>query len=444
MNMPKVFVARLLGLNVFDPLGDRLGRMRDAVVVDRGLNKPSQCVGLVVEVPGKKRVFVPMTRVQSIDSSQIICSGLVNLRRFQQRGVETLVVAELFDRKVTFRDGSGTGTVEDIGLERQRSGDWVLSDYYVRRDEAASFGFRALRRGERLLVGWEEILTLGQTSPQGASNFIEAHEEMKPADFADALHEMSDKRRVEVAQELQDDRLADILQELPDEEQVQILESLEIERAADVLEEMDPDDAADLLAELPKHQQEALLELMEPEEADDVRRLLEYEENTAGSMMTPVPIILPPEATVAEALAYVRREELSPALASSVFVCRPPLETPTGKYLGVVHMQALLRWPPPEALGKIVDKDLEPISDQADVSEVARMLATYNLTSAPVVSQDGRLVGAVTVDDVLDHLLPEDWRSKDEDDNVIAPKKKVTSLPRLNPLNAKKGGARRG
>ncbi|APF41593.1 magnesium transporter MgtE N-terminal domain-containing protein [Neomicrococcus aestuarii] len=444
MNMPKVFVARLLGLDVFDPLGDRLGRMRDAVVVDRGPSKPAQCVGLLVEVPGKKRVFVPMTRVQSIDSVQIICSGLVNLRRFQQRGVETLVAAELFDRQVTFRDGSGAGIVEDIGLERQRSGDWVLSDFYVRRGDPSAFGFRALRRGERILASWDEISAQGHSNPQGATNFIEAHEEMKAADFADALHEMSDKRRVEVAQELQDDRLADILQELPDEEQVQILESLEIERAADVLEEMDPDDAADLLAELPEHQQEALLELMEPEEAEDVRRLLEYEENTAGSMMTPVPIILPPEATVAEALAYVRREEVSPALASSVYVCRPPLETPTGKYLGVVHTQALLRWPPPEALGKIVDKDLEPISDQADVSEVARMLATYNLTAAPVVSQDGRLVGAVTVDDVLDHLLPDDWRTRDDDD-VERPKTKASSpLLRLNPLNAKKGGARRG
>ena len=125
---------------------------------------------------------------------------------------------------------------------------------------------------------------------------------------------------------------------------------------------------------------------MEPDEAEDVRRLLEYDENTAGGLMTPVPIILPPEATVAEALAYVRREELSPALASSVFVCRPPLETPTGRYLGVVHIQALLRCPPPEPLGNILDTDLEPVSDFADVTEVARTLATYNLNSLPVVN----------------------------------------------------------
>ncbi|GAA4372030.1 magnesium transporter MgtE N-terminal domain-containing protein [Paeniglutamicibacter cryotolerans] len=414
-NSTKVFIARLLGLDVFDPLGDRLGRLRDVVVLSRDPSKPAQCVGIVIEVPGKRRVFVPMTRIQAMESRQIICTGLVNLRRFQQRGAETLAAGELFDRKVTFRDGSGNGVVEDIGLERQRSGDWVIAEYFVRRGENAT-GLRALRRGrgERLLVAWDALVHSPLHEPQAASSFVAANDELKPADFAEALHEMSDKRRLEVATELQDDRLADVLQEMPDDEQVKILSSLDMERAADVLEEMDPDDAADLLAELSLEQQHALLELMEPDGADDVRRLLEYAENTAGSMMTPVPIILPPEATVAEALASVRREELSPALASTVFVCRPPLETPTGRYLGAVHIQALLRCPPPEALGNILDTDLEPVLDLADVSEVARTLATYNLTSMAVVNSDGRLVGAVTVDDVLDHILPEDWRTHDD------------------------------
>ncbi|MDN6331054.1 MAG: CBS domain-containing protein [Micrococcaceae bacterium] len=412
----KVFIARLLGLDVFDPLGDRLGRLRDVVVLDRGPRKQVLGVGLVVEVPGKKRVFVPMTRVQAMEASQIICSGLVNLRRFQQRGAETLVVAELFDRVVAFTDGSGEATVEDIGLQKLRNGDWALSDYYVRRGADPAGGFRPLRRlsrGHRVLVSWNEIVHGNRDDPQAATQFVAAHEERKPADFAAALPEMSTKRRLEVATELQDDRLADVLQELPDEEQVQILSFLDMDRAAVVLEEMDPDDAADLLHELEEVQQEALLQLMEPEDADDVRRLLDYEENPAGSMMTPVPIVLPPEATVAEALANVRREEISQALASSVYGCRPPLETPTGRYLGMVHIQALLRHPPPEPVGNILDNDLEPVLDTTDVSEVSRMLAAYNLTSMPVVNREGRLVGAVTVDDVLDHILPEDWRIHD-------------------------------
>ncbi len=420
-NSSKVFIARLLGLDVFDPLGDRLGRLRDVVVISRALTKPAQCVGVVVEVPGKRRVFVPMTRITAMESGQIICSGLVNMRRFVQRGAEILVAAELFDRRVVFADGTGNATVEDIGLSQERNGDWIISDYYVRRGEPSG-GLLGLRRarGERLLVPWDAIIHTALHEPQAAGTYVAAHDEMKPADFADALHEMNVKRRVEVASELQDDRLADVLQEMPDDEQVQIISALDMERAADVLEEMDPDDAADLLSELSEDTKHALLELMEPEDARDVRRLLEYAEGTAGSMMTPVPVILSPEATVAEALAAVRREELSPALASTVYVARPPLETPTGRYLGAVHIQALLRTPPPESLGNILDTHLEPISDMADVPEVARTLATYNLTSLGVVNSAGRLVGAVTVDDVLDHLLPDDWRTHDHHDPTPA------------------------
>ncbi|MGD6979736.1 MULTISPECIES: magnesium transporter MgtE N-terminal domain-containing protein [Citricoccus] len=419
MSAPKIFVARMLGLDVFDPLGDRLGRMRDAVVTDRGPGLPPVAVGLVIEVPGKKRVFVPMTRVTSMGSGQIITTGLINLRRFERRGAELMVAGDLFDRKVTLADGSGNAILEDLGLERQRNGDWVVSDLYVRRDAGRTAFGRA--RGEHLLVEWGQARWADQAEPQGATSFVAAHEDLKAADLADVLHEMTAKRRVEVATELQDERLADVLQELPDDDQVEIISHLDIERAADVLEEMDPDDAADLLHELSDSQQELLLELMEPEEADDVRRLMEYEENTAGSVMTPVPVIMPPEATVADALANIRQQEFTPAMASLVIVARPPLETPTGRYLGVVHFQRLLRYPPPEPLGNLLDKDLEPVSDLLPLPAVTRELATYNLTCIPVVNEHHRVVGAVTVDDVLDHILPEDWRSMDDSETEDAP-----------------------
>jgi CBS domain-containing protein len=398
---------------VFDPLGDRLGRLRDVVVLSRGQRGAPHAVGIVVEVPGKKRVFVPMTRLTSMDQSQIICTGLVNLRRFEQRGAEKLVVGELFDARVQLQDGSGDAVVEDMAMDQQRNGDWLVTKLFVRQGSPKS-RLRGLRRGNTMLIDWSDAIPSEGYEPQGASQFVATHEDLKPADFADALQEMSDKRRIEVASELQDERLADVIQELPEEDQVTLLSALDNERAADVLEEMDPDDAADLLADLPTAKAEQLLLLMEPEAVEDVRRLLAYDEDTAGGLMTPVPVILPPEATVAEALAHVRSEELSPALASAIFICRPPLETPTGRFLGVVHIQQLLRSAPPEQLGSIVDRNLEPVSDHASVSEVSHIMASYNLNSLPVVNHAGRLVGAVTVDDLLDHLLPDDWRTHDD------------------------------
>ena len=417
-NLSKIFVARLIGLDVFDPLGDRLGRLRDVVVLLRPGSKPSVrtrplIVGLVVEVLGKKRVFVPMTRVTSIDAEQIISTGLVNLRRFEQRGAETLAVGELFDRTVVLLDGSGTATIEDVAMEKSNNrGDWVISQLFVRRSQATGGLIR--RRNQTLVVDWEDADDPSNAGPQPATQWIAQHEEDQAADIADELRDMPDKRKLEIAAELQDERLAGVLEELPEDDQVFILTHLDNERAVTLLAEMDPDDATDLLNELPEAEAERFITMMEPEDAEDVRRLREYEEGTAGSLMTPVPIVLPPEATVAEALAHIRQEEIIPAAASAVLVCRPPLETPTGKYLGLVHTQRLLRYPPPEAIGNLIDRSIEPVSDQASLADVARELATYDLTILPVVNDQDRLVGAVTIDDVLDALLPEDWRTYDD------------------------------
>ena len=417
-NLSKIFVARLIGLDVFDPLGDRLGRLRDVVVLLRPGSKPSVrtrplVVGLVVEVLGKKRVFVPMTRVTSIDAEQIISTGLVNLRRFEQRGAETLAVGELFDRTVVLLDGSGTATIEDVAMEKSNNrGDWVISQLFVRRSQATGGLIR--RRNQTLVVDWEDADDPSDAGHQPATRWIAQHEEDQAADLADELRDMPDKRKLEIAAELQDERLADVLAELPEEDQVFILTHLGSARAVSLLEEMDPDDATDLLNELPEAEAERFITMMEPEDAEDVRRLREYEEGTAGSLMTPVPIVLSPEATVAEALAHIRQEEIIPAAASAVLVCRPPLETPTGKYLGFVHTQRLLRYPPPEAIGNLIDRSIEPVSDQASLADVARELATYDLTILPVVNDQDRLVGAVTIDDVLDALLPDDWRTYDD------------------------------
>jgi Mg/Co/Ni transporter MgtE len=413
----RVFVARVAGLPVFDTLGDRVGRVRDVVTVLRTGRQLPRVIGLVVEVPRRRRVFLAMTRVTSIDAGQVISTGLVNLRRFEQRPTETLVLGELLDRTVTLRPNRDAGaegervTIEDLAIEQSKARDWHVSRAYVRRVRPG----RLRRRGEAFVVPVGE-LDLGVVEQrQGAANLLAAIEELKAPDLADVIHQLAPKRRLEVASALDVERLADVLEELPEDDQVAILSQIETARAADVLEAMQPDDAADLLSELPQEQAEQLLALMDPEEAADVRRLLTYEENTAGGLMTTEPIVLSPDASVAEALARVRREEISPAIAAAVFVCRPPLDTPTGRFIGLLHIQRMLREPPGTAVGSLVDRDIEAVPTSAPLDHVTRRLATYNLVSLPVTDDAGRLVGVVTVDDVLDHLLPRDWRDADDD-----------------------------
>jgi len=247
---------------------------------------------------------------------------------------------------------------------------------------------------------------------RGAQQVLAQLERLRAADAAGILRDLEPGLRYEVADAMDDDRLADVIQELSEDDQQELLAHLDEARAADILEAMDPDDAADLLAELPEGIQERLLGLMEPEESAPVRRLLQYSSESAGGLMTPEPVVLTPDATIAEALARIRSPDLTPALASMVFVCRPPQATPTGRYLGCVHTQRLLREPPFELVAGALDTEMAHLSPDSALTDVTRFFASYNLVCAPVVDDEDHLLGAVTVDDVLDHLLPDNWRDE--------------------------------
>ena len=404
-----MFISRLKNLPVLDVAGDQLGRVRDVIVQRRADGRPPRVKGLLVELFARHRIFISMARVRNVDPTQVVISGVVNTRRFERRESEILVIDDLFDQAAERIDRRTPAVVFDVAMQTTRVHEWELSEVAIREARPRAFG----RRGHVTILDWDEVRISGfDDTFQGTEHLLAELEDMKPADVARELHNMSSERRAEVANALDDEKLANALEELPEEEQVQLIQGLDPERAADVLEEMDPDDAADLIGELAPEVAERLLNRMKPEEAKDVRRLLIYEDFTAGGMMTPEPIILAPDATVAEALAKVRDAELTPALACMVYVCRSPLETPTGRYVGGVHFQRLLREPPSTLVAGAIDTSMDPLRPQASIDQVAAHLATYNLVAAPVVDDDGRLLGAVTVDDLLDHMLPENWRDQ--------------------------------
>ncbi len=405
-SLNRVFLARLAGTAVFDPNGDQLGKVRDAVATLRANNQPPRILGFIIEVPPRKRIFIPITRVTSIDNGHVIITGLLNMRRFEPRTNEISVLSEMLDRSVTLIETEEKVTVEDVAMELSKTGDWFIERVHVMKRGS---GFR--KRGASSTVAWSEIsgIHIPETH-QGVSNLLGTLANLRAADLAAVLHDLNIKRKVEIARALDDERLADVLEEMDETSRVELLAELEGERAADVLEEMDPDDAADLLREVGKEKAQALLALMEPEDAEGVQRLMDYEDYSAGGMMTTEPIVLTADSTVAEALARIRLSEVAPGLAAQVFVCRQPLETPTGRLLGVVHIQRLLREPPATLLGGILDSDIAPLAPEATLSEVSSYLAIYNLLAVPIVDSNERLLGAVTVDDVLDHLLPENWR----------------------------------
>ena len=410
-NINRIFLARLAGTAVFDPNGDPVGKVRDAVATLRSNNQSPRVLGLVVEVPLRRRVFVPITRVTSIESGTVVITGLLNMRRFETRAGEISVLGDLLDRTISLVDSGEEVLVEDMAMEQNRTGDWLITRVHIMRK-----GRGLRRKGATSTVTWEEVTGFAQhESNQGVANLLSTLSNLRAADLAAVIQDLAPKRRVEVARALDDERLADVLEEMDESERVALLAELEGERAADILEEMDPDDAADLLREIGEERAQELIGLMDPEDAEDVLRLMTYEEFSAGGMMTTEPIVMSADYTVADALAAVRQSEISPALASQVFIARQPLETPTGRFIGMVHYQRLLREPPSTLLGSIVDTNTQGVNPDASLHSVSSYLASYNLLSLPVVDANDRLLGAVTVDDVLDHLLPSNWRHDHRD-----------------------------
>lgn len=418
--MNRVYAARLAGMVVLGPDGESLGRVRDVVISISIVRQQPRVLGLVVELLTRRRIFVPILRVTAIEPNAVtLTTANVSLRRFVQRPGEVLVLGQVLDTRVRVNDPeqeqlAGVDVaVVDLGIEQTRTRDWMVTRVAVR-------SLRRLgRRSAVVVVEWQNVVGLtpsGLAMPgQGVAQLLHQFEGQRPIEVADALRDLPAKRRTELIKALDDERLADILQELPEDDQNELLKQLDTERAADVLEAMDPDDAADLLGVMNPTEAELLLRRMDPEESESVRRLLSHSPDTAGGLMTSDPVVLAPDTTVAEALARVRDPDLTPALASLVFVVRPPTATPTGRYLGCVHTQALLREPPANLVSGIVDNDLPRLSPGTPLGAVTRYLAAYNLVCGPVVDEQSHLLGAVTVDDVLDHLLPDDWRESFED-----------------------------
>ncbi|HEX7826426.1 MAG TPA: CBS domain-containing protein [Mycobacterium sp.] len=416
----RVYAARLAGMVVLGPDGESIGRVRDVVVSISVVRQQPRVLGLVLEVLTRRRIFVPILRVTAIEPNAVtLTTANVSLRRFTQRPGEVLVLGQVLDTRVRVNDPelenlAGVDVVVvDMAIEQVRSRDWLVTRIAVRNNR------RLGRRTTVHVVDWQNVTGLTPSAlalpGQGVAQLLAQFEGQRPIEVADAIRELPTKRRYEVVNALDDERLADILQELPESEQAELLEQMDTERAADVLEEMDPDDAADLLGELGASRAEQLLARMDPEDSEPVRRLLKHSPDTAGGLMTPEPVVLAPDTTVAEALARVRDPDLTPALASLAFVARPPTSTPTGRYLGCVHLQRLLREPPAALVSGIVDSDLPNLSPDTSLAGVTRYFAAYNLVCGPVVDDQNHLLGAVTVDDVLDHLLPHDWRlSADE------------------------------
>jgi CBS domain-containing protein len=394
-----IYAFRVMRLPLLDSKDAAVGRIEDVVLLPPMPGEAPPVIGFVV-ASQRRRIFVGVGRITRLDNEGAhLRSSAIDLNPFKRRKGEVLLGNDLLDSKV------GSETVSDVALRAVpgRASGWEVASVRL----TGVGGLR--RRRTARVVDWSEVAPIFGTDSVAAE--AAALRDLHPAEVAAKVRSLPLHHRRQLANVMEDERLADLLEELPESEQLRIIEGLDLDRLTSVLEEMEYDDAADLLAEMSGEQRTQVLENMDPEEADVMRRLLAYGEATAGGLMIPDPIVLGPTTTVAEALAHIREPEHPSALAAQVYVTQPPWETPTGRYVGVVHFQRLLREAPSTELGHILET--EPVIDpSATDMEVAETLAAYNLLSAAVCDEEKRILGVITVDDVLDRTLPKGWRQR--------------------------------
>ncbi len=396
-----IYAFRVMRLPLLDAGGAEIGKIDDLVAVPGRTGHPPRIVGFVASSQ-RRRIFVNSARIAELDSDGVrLRSWDIDLNPFKPRPGETLIGDEIIDQQLD------TGErVSDVGLIEAGDGRtrwWTVEKVRLARRTTLR------RRPSYRLVDWDEVPQLFANTTAMAAEAARLRD-MHPSDVARIVRTMPLAQRRQLAASMDDERLADVLEELPETEQLRLIEGLDLDRLIGVLDEMEYDDLADLLGEMPQQQRAAILAAMDDDEVEVLTRLLSYEEATAGGMMTPEIVLLGPTATVAEALAQIRDPDWTPSIAGQVFITQAPFKPPTGKFLGVVFMQRLLREPPSMELRHCIARDVPTVGPDTTDRAVFEEFASYDMLALSVVDDAGHLLGAVSVDDVVDRMLGAGWR----------------------------------
>jgi magnesium transporter len=294
--------------------------------------------------------------------------------------------------RVVAVDVGAAGLLRRLGIE----GPW--------RTLARNFGMPVPER----YIDWEDVDPLESTIAGVRLRVPHAKlAQLHPSDLASIIEELAPRDRAGVLAALADEAVADAMEEMEPDTQVDVLEDLAPERAADILEEMSPDDAADLVADLDQDTRDEILAHMEADEVEEVRELLGYPEESAGGIMTTEFIALDAGLTAADAINRLR--ELEPDAETIYYVY---VTDDDGRLVGVLSLRDLIVARPDVPIGQVMIREPVAVGVLADQDEVAEVVAHYNLLAVPVLDDEERLVGIVTVDDAIDTVIPTAWKKR--------------------------------
>jgi magnesium transporter len=410
-----LYLSQVIGRPVRDRNDEPIGKVADLIVAVGDRYPP--VTGLVIETD-RRRIFLPWTSVDRLDETGAKLGTLtIDLGKFHQRPNEILLRADLMDKQIVDIDGRKVVRVNDLRLDevegRLRLVAVDVGAAGLVRRLGFERGFRVLAQNLRLSVperyiDWEDVDPV--ESSIASIKLRVPHKglaELHPADLAAIIDRLTPRDRAGVLASLDDEAVADAMEEMKPDTQVEVLEDLAPERAADILEEMSPDDAADLVADLDQDTRDDILRYMEQSEAEEVQALLAYPEDTAGGIMTTAYIAVSAQETAGGAIELLREWEPDAETIYYVYVTDDE-----ERLVGVLSLRDLIVAQPGTPIGDVMIHEPVAVGAYANQDEVAEVVAHYNLLAVPVVDDERRLVGIVTIDDAIDTVIPAAWKKR--------------------------------
>ena len=411
MSEPVLHLSSLVGSPLLDSSGERLGQVEDLIArLDTGEQLPS-VTGLKARIGGRE-LFVPADRIERLEPQDArTLTTKLNLAQFERRPGEVLLRADVLGRSMIDVNTARLVKAREVELVCD-GGIWRVAGI----DPALGAGirrflprrFRGHGRDHAAFVPWSQIEPFVGHVPSSRLRLAPRRlARLHPAQIADLVEAASHEEGEEIMQAVgQDKELeADVFEELDDEHQVEFLKERPDQEVAAVLGRMESDDAADLLLELDQDRRLPVLNLMPAAEQRKIKRLLGYNPSTAGGLMNPDFATLPADASVAQALERVRASELPPAQLLAIWVIDEQ-----GKLVGGVFSSELIQADGDAAVTSLIETRVPAISAEKELPEIARLMADFDLLAMPVIDADGQPIGVISFDDVLERLIPEEWR----------------------------------
>jgi CBS domain-containing protein/sporulation protein YlmC with PRC-barrel domain len=406
-----LYLSDFIKKPVLSPEGERIGKLKD-VIVSSDHSYPI-IKALKVNTTGKKTINISWRYIGKLGKEISLKYPLEEIKEYQIQKHDIILLKDVLDRQVVDIEGKKIRRVNDIKISPTNGHYHVIGvdigvNGILRRLSLNRIAKPLGIVSNEDLISWKDIDPLESDYSKVKLKVPKQKiKKLHPADMAEIVDQLGLNESLNILNSLDDESAADTLEEVSPERQVSLLEGMDSQRAAEILDEMSPDDAADVLADLPDEKAEELLDLMEPEESDDLRKLLEYPENTAGGIMTTEFAYVDQDLTVNSVLDSLRHMAENVETIYYVYVI-----SKKGDLVGVISLRDILLSEPESKVSEFMHTHIIKADVLEEQHEVAQKIAKYNLIALPVVEDETKLRGIITVDDAIDIVLPTAWKKR--------------------------------